>query len=105
MGIGLAMTEARVLDRQTGKMVNANLYDYKIPTAKDVPADLTCVPIDMHDTECNTTGTKGLGEPAHIPTAAAIANAFYHATGIRITATPISAPKIVELLAERKQQG
>jgi xanthine dehydrogenase YagR molybdenum-binding subunit len=105
MGIGFAMTEKRLLDSQTGKMVNANFHDYKIPTAKDVPADLVCHPIDMHDTECNTTGTKGLGEPATIPAAAAIANAFYHATGIRITEAPISLAKVVALLAERKKQG
>ncbi|MGP8243959.1 MAG: xanthine dehydrogenase family protein molybdopterin-binding subunit [Bryobacteraceae bacterium] len=105
MGIGFAMTEKRLLDSQTGKMVNANFHDYKIPTAKDVPADLVCHPIDLHDTECDTTGTKGLGEPATIPAAAAIANAVYHATGIRITEAPISLAKIVTLLAERKKQG
>ena len=105
MGIGFAMTEKRLLDSQTGKMVNANFHDYKIPTAKDVPADLAVHPIDLHDTECNTTGTKGLGEPATVPAAAAIANAFYHATGIRITDSPISLAKVVALLAERKKQG
>jgi xanthine dehydrogenase YagR molybdenum-binding subunit len=105
MGIGFAMTEKRLLDSQTGKMVNANFHDYKIPTAKDVPADLAVHPIDMHDTECSTTGTKGLGEPSTVPAAAAIANAFYHATGIRITESPISLAKVVALLAERKKQG
>ena len=105
MGIGFAMTEQRILDSQTGKMVNANWHDYKIATAKDVPADLTCVPIDMHDNDWNNTSTKGIGEPATIPAAAAIANAFYNATGIRITAAPITVPKIVSLLAERRKRG
>jgi CO/xanthine dehydrogenase Mo-binding subunit len=104
MGIGFALTEHRVLDSQTGKMVNANWHDYKIATAKDVPADLTCVPIDMHD-DWNNTSTKGIGEPATVPAAAAIANAFYNATGIRITAAPITVPKIVSLLAERRKRG
>ena len=102
MGIGFGLTEQRVLDRQTGKMVNANWHDYKIPTAKDVPADLTCLPIDPHDTECNSVGAKGLGEPATIPTAAAIANALYHATGIRATESPITPSRMLQLLTEHK---
>ena len=104
-GIGFAMTERRVLDPQTGKIVNRNWHDYKIPTAKDVPADLTCLPIDLHDHECDTTSTKGLGEPATIPAAAAIANAFYNAIGIRIKDAPITVAKVLGLLAERKKKG
>ncbi len=101
MGIGLGMTEARVLDGdQTGKLVNKNWHDYKLPTALDVPTDMTCVPIDMPDPEANTAGAKGLGEPATIPTAAAIANAVYDATGVRITETPISPMKLVQALAD-----
>jgi len=103
MGIGFGLTEQRVLDPQTGTMANANWHDYKIPTAKDVPFDQVCVPVDPRDTECNTTGSKGLGEPATIPTAAAIANAVYHATGIRVTEAPITPMQMLRLLAA--QQG
>jgi len=103
MGIGFAMTERRVLDkRQTGKMVNRSWHDYKIPTALDVPADMQSVPIDPQDAECNTTGAKGLGEPVTIPTAAAIANAVYHATGVRVTDTPINPTQLRELLAAQE---
>jgi xanthine dehydrogenase YagR molybdenum-binding subunit len=105
MGVGFATMERRILDSTTGKMVNANLHDYKIPTAKDVPAEVTVLPIDPHDTECSLTSAKGLGEPSTIPAGAAIANAFYHATGIRITAAPITAAQILTLLAERKAKG
>jgi xanthine dehydrogenase YagR molybdenum-binding subunit len=105
MGLGLGLMERRILDPVTGKMANANWHDYKIPTAKDVPAEMALLPIDPHDTECNTTGTKGIGEPAMIPSAAAIANAFYHATGVRITAAPITPSKVLTLLAERKTKG
>ena len=106
MGIGLATTEMRVLDAgQTGKMVNRNWHDYKLPTALDVPAEVTCLPIEPVDTEANNTGAKGLGEPATIPTAAAIANAVYHATGLRITDTPIHPLQLAQRLADRPKEG
>jgi xanthine dehydrogenase YagR molybdenum-binding subunit len=105
MGIGFALTERRVMDAATGKVANANWHDYKIPTAKDVPVEKTVLPIDLHDLECNTTGAKGIGEPATIPTAAAIANAFYDATGLRVTSAPITAAKVLTLLEERRKRG
>ena len=106
MGIGLATTEMRVLDAgQTGKMVNRNWHDYKLPTALDVPAEVTCLPIEPVDTEANNTGAKGLGEPATIPTAAAVANAVYHATGLRITDTPIHPLQLAQRLADRPKEG
>jgi len=104
MGIGLALTEQRRLDRQTGRVLNANLHNYKLPTALDVPAEITCLPIDPHDTECNSAGVKGLGEPATIPTAPAIANAVYHATGIRVTQTPITPMRMLALLSKRRNE-
>ena len=86
MGLGLGRTEARVLDRQTGKMCNANWHDYKIPTALDVPAAQEVLSAGVVDTECNTAGAKGVGEPATIPTAAAIANAVHDAVNGVVTA-------------------
>jgi CO/xanthine dehydrogenase Mo-binding subunit len=59
----------------------------------------------LHDNECDTTSTKGLGEPSTIPAAAAIANAFYNAMGIRIKNAPITVAQVVSLLADRKKQG
>jgi xanthine dehydrogenase YagR molybdenum-binding subunit len=104
MGIGLAMTEARILDgKQTGKMVNRNWHDYKLPTALDVPAEVQSLPIEPEDPEANTTGAKGLGEPVTIPTAAAVANAVYHAIGIRVTTSPIHPMKLNALLSRRKE--
>jgi xanthine dehydrogenase YagR molybdenum-binding subunit len=105
MGIGFGLTERRIMDKPTGKMANDNWHDYKIPTAKDVPADLTLVPIDLHDHEACTTSTKGLGEPATIPAASAIANAIYNATGVRITSAPITPAKLLSLLEERRKRG
>lgn len=102
MGIGLGLTEVRVLDRnQTGKMVNRNWHDYKLPTALDVPPEMISVPIELNDPEANTAGAKGLGEPVTIPTAAALANAIYDATGVRVTHTPLNPLRLCQLFAEQ----
>jgi xanthine dehydrogenase YagR molybdenum-binding subunit len=104
MGIGFAMTEERILDAgQTGKMVNISLHDYKMPTAMDVPADMTSVAIDLEDTDANATSAKGLGEPVTIPTAPAIANAVYHATGVRVTRTPLNPVQTAALFAAKRE--
>ena len=104
MGLGYALTEKRVLDRQTGKMVNVNFHDYKIPTALDVPLTHEVVSIDLKDDHCNNVGCKGLGEPAHVPTAAAIANAVYDAIGVRPTDGPIDNRMILELLSNKERR-
>jgi CO/xanthine dehydrogenase Mo-binding subunit len=104
MGIGLAMTESRVLDGNTGKLVNKNWHDYKLPTALDVPAEMVSLPIELPDAEANSSGAKGLGEPVTIPTAAAIANAVYHATGVRITKTPLNPYTLSAVFAERLKE-
>jgi xanthine dehydrogenase YagR molybdenum-binding subunit len=103
MGIGFGMMGRRVLDReQTGKMCNLNWHDYKIPTALDVPEEIVSLPVEPEDTECNSTGAKGLGEPVTIPTAAAIANAVYDATGVRVTEAPINPTRLVEMLRAKQ---
>jgi xanthine dehydrogenase YagR molybdenum-binding subunit len=104
MGIGLAMMEKRILDAsQTGKMLNRNWHDYKIPTALDVPPEMVSVPLDLPDLEANTTGAKGLGEPVTIPTAPAVANAIYNATGMRVTNSAMTPVQLCELFAGAKQ--
>ncbi len=105
MGIGLALTEQRVFDRQTGKVVSCNLHDYKVPTAMDVPAEIVSHPIDVPDTEANSAGAKGLGEPVTIPTAPAVANAVFDATGVRITDSPISPMRFVSMSAAPGTRG
>jgi len=104
MGIGFGLTEDRILDhKQLGKLLTVNLHDYKLPTALDAPADKSVVVVDPHDTECNTTGAKGVGEPATIPTAPAIANAVYHASGVRLTDAPMSPARVLQALAAASQ--
>ena len=97
-GIGFALTEARVIDAASGIVLNANLEEYKVPTVADVPP-ITHAAVDVPDLEANNTGAKGIGEPPLIPTAAAIANAVYDATGVRLRHAPLSRRKLVEALA------
>jgi CO/xanthine dehydrogenase Mo-binding subunit len=104
MGVGLAMTEFRVLDANTGKMVNKNWHDYKLPTALDVPPEMVSLPVELEDPEANSAGAKGLGEPVTIPTAPAIANAVYHATGVRITDTPVNPYRLSAIFAEQLKE-
>ncbi len=105
MGIGFGMTEERVLDPNTGKMTNANFHDYKIPTMMDVAVTHQCEPIDHPDTDFNNTGTKGLGEPATIPTAAALANAVCNAIGIRCTDGPLNPARLLQLIADQGKEA
>jgi CO/xanthine dehydrogenase Mo-binding subunit len=100
-GLGLALTEKRVLDRATGRMCNVNLHDYKVPTAMDVPVNHEVVPIDLNDNDCNNVGCKGLGEPAHVPAPAAIANAIADAIGMHPTEGPIDNKTILDLLGKK----
>ena len=94
MGIGFALYEERILDRQTGVVLNPNFETYKLPGAADVP-ELDVVLQDMPE-----RGVIGIGEPVTIPTAAAIANAVSHAIGKRVTRLPISPAQILGLLGK-----
>jgi CO/xanthine dehydrogenase Mo-binding subunit len=101
--LGYALTEKRVMDRRTGTMCNPNLSDYKAPSAMEAPVNHAVLPIDLKDNECNNVGCKGLGEPCHVPTAAAIANAVYDAIGVRPTDSPLDNRMILELLSRKKR--
>jgi xanthine dehydrogenase YagR molybdenum-binding subunit len=82
-GISSALHEATEIDLKRVRYVNDNLADYLVPVNADVKeADVILVPEVDHDV--NPAGVKGLGELANVGTAAAIANAVYHATGTRI---------------------
>jgi xanthine dehydrogenase YagR molybdenum-binding subunit len=97
--LGFALSEERFVDRATGRVMNGNLENYKVPTVKDVPTKITVRFVDRPDRRANNLGVKGLGEPPIIPTAAAIANAVANATGARVRQTPLSRPRVLEALA------
>lgn len=95
-GISYALYENRILDRNTGHMVNPNLEAYKILGAREVP------PIEVMLLEeyrgRSSTDAGGIGEPSTIPTAAAIANAFYNATGVRLRELPMTPARVLNAL-------
>ena len=97
-GMAFALTEELVVDPTTGVPVNGHLDDYKIPTIADVPEIVIDFP-HVADANLPTTGAKGLGEPPIVPTAAAIANAFAHATGRRAAALPLTRSRVLETLS------
>ena len=87
-GIGSALHEATEIDPIRARYVNDNLPDYLIPVNADIgEVDIILVPEE--DKDVNPAGVKGLGELANVGTAAAVANAVYHATGKRIRHLPI----------------
>ncbi|MFL5652720.1 MAG: xanthine dehydrogenase family protein molybdopterin-binding subunit [Ktedonobacteraceae bacterium] len=94
MGLSMALHEASVLDPRFGDYVNHDFAEYHIATNADVGTiDVTW--IDEEDPHVNPMGAKGIGEIGIVGTAAAIANAVYHATGIRIRNLPITLDKLL----------
>ena len=96
--LGFALTEERVVDRGLGRVMNANLEWYEIPTSMDVP-EIVVRFVDVPDRKANNLGAKGLGEPPIIPTAAAVANAVANATGARVRHAPMTRARVLKALA------
>ena len=103
-GIGFALTEERIVDRNLGVVLNADLEEYKIPTLIDVPP-IEHAEVNLPDLNANPTGAKGLGELPLIPAAPAIANAVYDAVGVRLRDLPLLRSRIVNALAEKENAG
>ncbi len=94
-GISSALHEATEIDRGRARYVNDNLADYLIPVNADIhEVDVILVP--EHDSDVNPAGIKGLGELGNVGTAAAIANAVYHAIGKRVRKLPIRIESLLE---------
>ncbi|WP_458096121.1 xanthine dehydrogenase family protein molybdopterin-binding subunit [Roseomonas sp. WA12] len=93
-GIGMALTEETMADHNLGRFMNHNFAEYHIPVNADVQG-IEVIFVEEHDDKFNALGIKGLGEIGVVGTAAAIANAVYHATGNRIRHLPITADKVI----------
>jgi len=102
-GIGHTLSEQRLLDPQTGVVLTQSLDAYRLPTIADVP-EIVSELLDKPDEHLTNLGSKGLGEPPIVPTAAAIANAIRDATGADIRSLPISREEMLRALAAARQK-
>ncbi|GAB3526249.1 xanthine dehydrogenase family protein molybdopterin-binding subunit [Arthrobacter monumenti] len=94
MGIGMALHEQSVLDPRFGHIVNHDFAEYHIPTNADI-ADVDAVWLNEVDPHAGPLGARGVGEIGIVGAAAAVANASYNATGIRIRDLPLTPDKFL----------
>lgn len=94
MGIGMALHEESTLDAKFGDYVNHDLAGYHVPTCADVE-QIEATWVDEHDPRINPLGAKGIGEIGIVGTAAAVANAVHHATGVRVRELPIVPSRLI----------
>jgi xanthine dehydrogenase YagR molybdenum-binding subunit len=94
MGLGMALMEETTMDDRLGAWTNHDLAQYHVPVNADVPA-IDAIWLDEDDPHINPMGAKGIGEIGIVGTAAAVANAVYDATGLRIRDLPITPHALV----------
>jgi xanthine dehydrogenase YagR molybdenum-binding subunit len=99
-GVGMALLEEAVVDLRSGAFVNGDLAGYLVPVHADIPA-IDAVLLDGFDDKANVLGVKGLGELGICGAGAAVGNAVFNATGVRVRDFPITLDK---LLSELPQQ-
>jgi xanthine dehydrogenase YagR molybdenum-binding subunit len=93
-GLSFALQEEAVVDRRTGRIMNADLAEYHVPVNADVPS-LDAILVPEQDAYVNPLGVKGVGEIGITGTVGAIANAVWHATGVRVRRFPIRIEDLV----------
>ena len=103
-GIGHTLSEQRLMDMETGRILTESLEAYRMPTIADVP-EIVCEFIDEPDEHLTSLGAKGLGEPPIVPIAAAIANAIRDATGADVHELPISREEMLRALREAEEKA
>jgi xanthine dehydrogenase YagR molybdenum-binding subunit len=94
-GVSFALHEHAVMDPRTGRAMNPNLGEYHVPVNADVPS-LEAILVEEHDPWVNALGIKGVGEIGVTGTAGAVANAVWHATGIRVREFPIGLDRLID---------
>ncbi len=101
MGIGEALMEQIIYDKK-GRIVNANLAEYKIPTALDMP-HLDAIIVESNEPH-GPYGAKEVGEGAIMPVIPSILNAIYDATGVRIEELPVTPERLVAALQAKRNK-
>jgi CO/xanthine dehydrogenase Mo-binding subunit len=102
-GLGHTLSEERLLDPGSGTVLTQTLDSYRMPTIADIPEIVTEL-IDVPDEHLTNLGSKGLGEPPIVPTAAAIANAIRDATGADVRSLPITREEMLRALREARER-
>jgi xanthine dehydrogenase YagR molybdenum-binding subunit len=102
-GVGHTLSEQRLHDPESGRILTTTLDAYRMPTVADVP-EIVCEFVDKPDEHLTNLGSKGLGEPPIIPIAAAIANAIRDATGADVHELPISREEMLRALEAAKEK-
>jgi xanthine dehydrogenase YagR molybdenum-binding subunit len=93
-GVSSALCEAAVVDFRTGAFVNRDLAEYLVPVHADIP-EIDAVLLDGFDDKANVLGAKGIGELGNCGANAAVANAVFNATGVRVRDFPITLDKVL----------
>jgi CO/xanthine dehydrogenase Mo-binding subunit len=102
-GVGHTLSEERLVDPASGRVLTQTLDAYKLPTIADVP-EIVVDLLDIPDEHLTNLGSKGLGEPPIVPTAAAIANAIRDATGADVRSLPVSREEMLRALSEAREK-
>jgi xanthine dehydrogenase YagR molybdenum-binding subunit len=103
-GHGMALEEQSEMDHRFGRFMNHNIAEYHIPVNADVH-DIEVIFVEEEDDKVSPIGVKGLGEIGIVGTAAAIANAVFHATGKRVRDLPITIDKLIPGTADSLPMG
>ena len=93
-GVSFALHERAVMDPRSGRTMNPNLGEYHVPVNADVPS-LEAILVEENDPHVNALGIKGVGEIGVTGTAGAVANAVWHATGVRVREFPITLDRLI----------
>jgi xanthine dehydrogenase YagR molybdenum-binding subunit len=102
-GVGHTLSEERLVDPRSGVILTQSLDSYKLPTIADVP-EVVVELLDIPDEHLTNLGSKGLGEPPIVPTAAAIVNAIRDATGADVRSLPVSREEMLRALNEARER-
>ena len=102
LGIGYTLCEELKIDSETGVVLNPNFMDYKLMRASDMP-EIEIIIVEPVDPN-SVYGVKGVGEMSAIPTAPAVRNAIFNATGAKVFSLPLTSERVLAALKEKEME-